>query len=632
MKDWVGKFLYGSLFCFLLPYLLFLWAKSMSVDLPLGEWYFQGLLLMVTGVLLMLISMYYLWTHGKGLPMNAYPTKIFVSSGPYSIFKHPIYVGFCICCFGISAWAGSSEGFYVVSPVVVLFCIALVMGYEAPALQKRFSSLEEKNRKTGINLWGRISMILPLFLTWLILYEILIHWGISPESFNTVSSWEANWPVIEELEIIYILIYPVTVLVPLLITDKKLFNQYKHTATCAIFVGFFIQWMIPNFAKPRSFEPTSWLGDLIMWERTMDSPSAALPSFHVLWACISAFGISLNYPKLKQLGWLFAVLISISCIGVGVHGLIDVITAWLVFISAINLKKLMHGFNRACENLANKWREWRMGSLRIINHAFPSAAAAFLGTLLVAQMGISLEGISLIVILSFIGAILWAQLIEGSSRLMRPFGYFGSIIGGFIGIFITVYHSSNSFLSVLACFALAAPWTQAIGRLRCLIQGCCHGSKCKPAYGIIYTNPHSRVVVISKMAGSFLYNTQGFSIMSNIIIGLILLRLDYGGATDNFIAGYYFILSGCSRFIEESYRGEPQTKLIAGLKLYQWLAMLFVICGVILTTISSVDAITWEMNFSLSAIAISLLHALLWAFGMSMDFPKANFPFSRLTG
>jgi hypothetical protein len=33
----------------------------------------------------------------------------------------------------------------------------------------------------------------------------------------------------------------------------------------------------------------------------------------------------------------------------------------------------------------------------------------------------------------------------------------------------------------------------------------------------------------------------------------------------------YLILSGVLRFMEEAYRGEPQTRRLAGLPIYQWL-------------------------------------------------------------
>src|SRR5208282_5229814 len=123
---------------------------------------------------------------------------------------------------------------------------------------------------------------------------------------------------------------------------------------------------------------------------------------------------------------------------------------------------------------------------------------------------------------------------------------------------------------VMAAFALGAPWAMAIGRLRCAVQGCCHG---RPVdWGIRVTNPHSRVVKMAGLSGTPIHPTPLYSILANLVIGIILLRLRFSGAGPFQIAGLYLLLAGMSRFAEEAYRGEPQTRRIAGLPLYQWMA------------------------------------------------------------
>lgn len=240
--------------------------------------------------------------------------------------------------------------------------------------------------------------------------------------------------------------------------------------------------------------------------------------------------------------------------------------------------------------------------------------------------------ILLVVVGAWVGGVVWGQWVEGSSRLLRPFGYFGAILGGVFTSICVSFFSGISTLTLLAAFALAAPWTQAIGRLRCLVQGCCHGTvTSKKHLGICYTNPHSRVVAISNLKDVPVHNTQGYSVLFNLLIGFVLLRLWYGGATSSVLAGLYFILAGCSRFVEEAYRGEIQTNRFGSLSIYQWLSIVSIVTGAFLTTLPGIELIM-NFTFSLELVGVSFFAALLWALGMSIDFPNSKLPFSRLTG
>jgi prolipoprotein diacylglyceryltransferase len=178
---------------------------------------------------------------------------------------------------------------------------------------------------------------------------------------------------------------------------------------------------------------------------------------------------------------------------------------------------------------------------------------------------------------------------------------------------------------------MATPLTQATGRLRCLVQGCCHGGL-TTGPGIRYFNPHTRVGAIPALSGQCIHNTQGYSILTNVLIAAILFRMQWAGATAALLGGTYFILTGMFRFIEESRRGEPQTKMIAGLRLYQWIALGSVAFGALLTRIPDHTPLSFEWNFSGPMWIASLVSGLAWSFGMSMDFPEGKSRFSRLTG
>jgi hypothetical protein len=109
--------------------------------------------------------------------------------------------------------------------------------------------------------------------------------------------------------------------------------------------------------------------------------------------------------------------------------------------------------------------------------------------------------IMLTIVLTLLGGALWGYGVEGSAKLLRPFGYYGALLGGMIGLTTSTVLFEQNFFEALAAFAIAAPWTQAIGRMRCMIQACCHGKITENEFGVHYYNDHSRVCKISGLKG-----------------------------------------------------------------------------------------------------------------------------------
>jgi prolipoprotein diacylglyceryltransferase len=228
-----------------------------------------------------------------------------------------------------------------------------------------------------------------------------------------------------------------------------------------------------------------------------------------------------------------------------------------------------------------------------------------------------------------VGAGLWAQLIEGSSKLLRPYGYYGGLTGGIVACILASLIFSINIFTLLGSFAMAAPWIQSIGRLRCLVQGCCHGKPTNDKIGIRFTHPYSRVNKISGLSGVPLHPTQLYSIGTNIITGFILIRLYNIGSPSSLIIGIYFILNGTGRFVEESFRGEAQTPYWAGMRIYQWIAIINILIGALFTTIPNSGTLIFQPN------GLSLLLAIAMGFlvdiASGVDFPESNRRFARLT-
>jgi prolipoprotein diacylglyceryltransferase len=335
-------------------------------------------------------------------------------------------------------------------------------------------------------------------------------------------------------------------------------------------------------------------------------------------------------PAWRIAWWGWALLISISCVSTGMHAIVDVLAGFIVCGFVMQLSVVWQEVRRLTERIANSWREWRIGRVRVINHGLYAAAGVFVGLSIVGTL-IGPGYIASIVIVascSLVTSALWAQLVEGSPSLLRPFGWYGGLLGTIIGALLVMPFGYHPWV-LLSAFSVAAPWIQSFGRLRCLVQGCCHGGAALPAIGIRYKHPRSRVSRLTSLAGVPVHPTPLYSILSNLVIAIIMVRLWLVRADFSLIVGVFLILNGLARFVEESYRGEPQTPITAGLRSYQWLAVASVFTGVFATMVSNTGhPSTLSLNWQ-SLIAAAGFGMVVW-FALGVDFPNSNERFARL--
>lgn len=618
------KVLYGALFTIALPILLVIWAVAArsQVDLPLygSPWLAWGLI--AFGLGLMAIAMRELWRFGGGLPMNAFPPPLLVARGTFRYFAHPIYTGFVALCLGVSMLAGSRSGLWLVTPTVALSCVALVLGYEHPDLLRRFGRTlqvlpaDDDSRPTHSE---RFRFLLQVVIPWVALYEFTIRLPLAGIRFGF--AFENRLPVISWTAVIYESTYVAVALAPWCARTRADLRQLTISAWFAMLLVFPFYWLVPSSAPRRPFATNGWISHLLHLDQMTFPPVAALPSFHVLW---TVFVARLYRPRWR--GWIYIAAVAITCITTGMHYIADVVAAFLLAPLFLQPRSIWDFLRRTTERVANSWHEWRIGPVRIISHSFYAGLAAFTHLIIVlAAVGPAHRSQALLIGFSgLIGAAVWAQWIEGSTRLRRPFGFYGGLIA--VGVACLCF--SDRWI-LLAANCIAAPWLQAIGRLRCLVNGCCHGRQSPASLGIRVTHPRSRVTHLAELAGVPIYPTQLYSILSNVALGLLLLRLWISGCPMSLICGIYGMGNGLARFAEEAYRGEPQTRMLLGLRLYQWLAVATVLIGAGLTTIAAPRPPA--LYFSIHDFVLALIFSVIAAAALGVDFPESNRAFARLT-
>lgn len=627
---------YGSFWALAAPLLLWWWCHQVPLALPALHLSLVGGLLLAAGLAIWLAGVSRLRSEGGGLPMNAFPPPRLAIGGAYRLVPHPIYTGFALAWSGFALWQGSAHALWLGTPVLIAVCLALVWGYERPDLARRFGPLNSPRPWIGLpassggelSFSQRFGAMLAGTLPWLITYVWVKQMGAYPDALETRMAWEWHIPILGWTTLLYSSPYLLVPLAFLLQRDRARMRGLLVRAWLCTGVATLIYLTLPLTAAFRPPQPgllATWieLEQLAAWPAV-----ASWPSFHVLWTLLVAQALVGHAPAWLRYGWAAAV--SVTCLTTGMHSVSDVAAALGLWWLLRDPAQLWLRTLALTQRLANAWRCWHLGPVRLISHGLWAGLAGAAGLLVVLSAtgpGMVIPAL-LVFVCGLVGAALWAQVVEGSSVLSRPFGYFGAVLGGTVGVGL-VGVMGGDWTLLAGAFAVAAAPMQALGRLRCLEQGCCHGHPV--AWGIKVLNIHSRVTALGALRGVPIHPTQLYSILGNVVSGMLLARMWALGMPATVVAGLYLMSAGVLRFVEEAYRGEPQTLRTAGMPLYQWLALASFLGGMVVCLVPAAPA----SGFSMPGIAgwgWALAVGVVCAAAMGMDFPKATWRFSRLSG
>ncbi len=620
-NHFLGKLLYSIAFLIFIPAGLWFWAKysQHAIAFPAIQSKLAGGILMFAGGSFMLWAMVVLIISGRGLPMNAYPPARFVTNGPYRLFKHPIYWGFGILMVGCSIFTGSASGLWLVSPLTILGMIALVLGYEEIDLKRRFPDQKIKTildlpEKQAVSLHLRDRLASLLWLFYFLMFSnftiVKLTGGITPPLFGKaliIHSGNEN-PYLPFLGVVFL------ITIPFILKRRDALRAWLYQGILSLCLAVFIGLIYPAFGA--------------QYLSPHDSVLFTVPVFLIFISLKAILHqsriIAISCTVVALILVIFQMIYSPSAI-------LYFADSILIFLLSAYYLRIWDFLKNTSEKIANSWKEWTFGKVRVINHGFYVGFGAFFGVLLAGILAGKEYALALLVfaLIVTICSALWAQLIEGSARLKRPFGYYGGLVGILFGSFAVWAMGFNGWV-IIGVASTVMPWVQATGRLRCLVNGCCHGGRTdNPAIGIRYFHPRSRVCNISGMKGELVHPTQLYSILWLLLVGFILLTLWNNGISSSFIFGLYLILTGLGRFVEEAYRGEAQTPNIKGLHLYQWTAVLSVMVGIVMTVIQTEPAVITP-GFGWGSVLAAAISGLFLFFAMGVDFPFSNSRFSRL--
>lgn len=162
--------------------------------------------------------------------------------------------------------------------------------------------------------------------------------------------------------------------------------------------------------------------------------------------------------------------------------------------------------------------------------------------------------------------------------LKDGFVVYGSIIGGILGAWLYCKRSGLHFLEV---FDLVVPYlalAQGIGRIGCLLAGCCYGME------VSADNPIGIVFENSAYAPNHVHllPTQIISSVLNFIHFGILILLSKKLKTNGQLAGCYLIFYSVGRFILEFFRGDLIRGNVGSLSTSQFISIFMAVGGLLL--------------------------------------------------
>ena len=580
-RSFLGIVLYGSVFVLLLPAMLLCWAFVLDqfIVWPVPSLPILAAVNIILGLVCLLKGMLDLTRFGHGLPMNAYPPQTFVTQGMYAWFSHPMYLGAVLLSAGTALWFRSSSGLYIITPVLALMSLSLVYGYEREDMEKRFGSVIHTYRplfslplsSENKTQWKKkVAMCLRIFLPWALIGYFVDYARCTRTCNGAFMGLLTTLPWHNWLSIVWVIPYLFLFVMLLVARTEKNLLQKAIAGTLATVVGMYVYIILPAFGIPLN--DTSW-----NWTIASFALVLLATNYRIIWLAL-----------LK-------------------------ITEWI-------------------GNSRYDWLFFR-GRFRIINHSLYSGLGGAVAVgILSYVIGNPLAALVLL-LCGLIGAAVFAQVLWGSNMLARPYGYWGAVIGGGVGGFIVTLFFGIPLITIALAAVLCAPFAQAIGRLRCLVQGCCHGTVTTRNLGIRIWQSQSRVVAISGLKGQYILDTQLYSILFNIPLGFLLWGLWLShGVSSSFLIGLYFILTGIERFTEDAYRGELQTRFRGGLRENQWIALGALLIGIAVTMIPTSLPGNPAGAFDLAFFATVIVGGFLTAFAMSMDFPKSTWRYSRLSG
>ena len=117
---------------------------------------------------------------------------------------------------------------------------------------------------------------------------------------------------------------------------------------------------------------------------------------------------------------------------------------------------------------------------------------------------------------------LWEYYSQNPGQIIGGAGLtaYGAVLGATLGIWVYSRFSKLQFRYLADVTAPGIILAQAVGRIGCILRGCCYGFPTSLPWGIVYTHPGS-----ADPLGVAVHPTQFYEIIFNLLVFGLLLKL-----------------------------------------------------------------------------------------------------------
>lgn len=166
---------------------------------------------------------------------------------------------------------------------------------------------------------------------------------------------------------------------------------------------------------------------------------------------------------------------------------------------------------------------------------------------------------------------IWCFIKNGDfSFLFGGMVFYGGLIGGIAGAFLSAKALKLDLRVMAACVVPFVPFGHAIGRIGCLLAGCCYGFPYDGIFSVTLTDSATGEV------GSF-FPVQIVEALLNLAVMLILLKLLEKGLDGYALLSVYLVLYAVMRFGLEFLRGDAIRGSYLFLSTSQWISVAIVL-------------------------------------------------------
>lgn len=147
---------------------------------------------------------------------------------------------------------------------------------------------------------------------------------------------------------------------------------------------------------------------------------------------------------------------------------------------------------------------------------------------------------------------------------------FGGLIGGLLYLWWFCKRRGRSLVAMLDAFSAPMLIASAIGRIGCLLNGCCYGALCQT--GVTYCVPAEGQVGLYQPA-------QLVDAVLNVVGYFALIAFEKRGLARGQSIGLFLVFYGLSRFIYEFWRAGTTSEMLGPVTMAQLLALAMVLAG-----------------------------------------------------